>query len=123
MMPAAAASAPPSSQVVRMTGRTSTPTTAASAGFSDTARIERPMVVRFMTKNMATTSTDRQRQRQELVGRHADAAADRNGDLELAAEIGRLRGEDEFEQAAQGHRGAEARHHHDDGVAARPQAG
>ncbi len=65
---------------------------------------------------------ERERQRQELVGRHANAGAEPHRDLNVAAEIGRLRGEDELEQAAQRHRRAEARHHHDDGVAARSAA-
>ena len=61
---------------------------------------------------------DRDGQRQQLVGRCPEAAAERQRDLQRLGEIGRLRGEDEFEQAAQRERGAKARHHHDDDRAA-----
>ncbi len=56
----------------------------------------------------------RDAKREQLVGRRAHAAAERHGDLQRLGEIGGARGEDEFEQAAQSQRRAEARHHHDD---------
>ena len=62
--------------------RTSMPATPASCGFSLTARIERPMPVRVSSRCTATTSDDRDAERQQLVGRRADAAAERHGDLQ-----------------------------------------
>ncbi len=122
MMPAAQASAPPMSQVARITASTSTPTTRASAGFSDTACIERPMVVRVITSVHGGEQRQGDRHHEKLVGGNADAGAERNGDLDVAAEIRGFGGEQELEQGAQRHRGSEARHHHDDGIAARPKA-
>ena len=75
-----------------------------------------------MITNMTDDEHHRQGKGEELVGGHADAGAERDGDLDFAGEIRRLRGEDEFEQAAERHRRAEARHDHDDGVAACPEA-
>ena len=82
MMPAAQASAPPSSQVARITRRRRRRRRAASVGFSLTARIERPTVVRVMSRNMPATRTSGERERQELVGRDPHArrrAASRSG--------------------------------------------
>ena len=107
---------------MRMTLRTSMPTTPASCGFSLTARIERPIAVRVSSRCTATTSTAATAERQQLVGRRPDAAAERHRDLQRLGEIGGLRGEDEFEQAAQRQRRAETRHDHDDdGAALRAQ--
>ena len=55
MIPAAQASAPPSSQVARTTAATSMPLIRASAGFSLTARMARPIWVRLI-RRWTTTS-------------------------------------------------------------------
>jgi hypothetical protein len=77
-----------------MTPRTSTPTTPASCGFSLTAEAE------------------------QLVRRGAQAAAEADRDLQVVGVVGRIGGEDEFEQVAQGEGGAEAGHDKDDDGAA-----
>ena len=85
MTPAMQARPAPSAQAKRMTRRTSTPTTPASAGFSLTARMERPMVVRVRTRWTRTTRSDGDGERQELVGGGAQAVPEADGDLELAS--------------------------------------
>lgn len=57
MTPAAQASAPPIIQVARMTRSTSTPATRANTGFSDTARMARPIGLFAMKRSMTMTIT------------------------------------------------------------------
>ena len=64
-----AGEAAPSSQVSRMTLPTSMPTQPASSGFSVTARIARPIVVRVIRRCMATTKTSGHAEHQHLVRR------------------------------------------------------
>ena len=118
MMPAMQARPAPSSQTVRMTLRTSMPTMPESCWFSLTARIDRPMAVRVSSRWMRDHQDGGEAERQQLVRRRPHAAAQRHRDLQRIGVVDRLAGEDELEQAAQGERGAEARHHHDDDRAA-----
>jgi hypothetical protein len=92
----------------------------ASAGFSLTARIARPIWLRVGVHGAYEQRG--QAERAQLVRRHADAGGEGNRDLDLPAEVGRLRREQEFEQAAQRQRRTEAGDHHDDGRSASPQA-
>ena len=84
MMPATQASAAPSSQTMRMTLRTSMPTTPASCGFSLTARIERPIGGAGQQQVHGDDEHRRDAERQQLVGRRPDAAAERHRDLQRA---------------------------------------
>ncbi len=83
-----------------MTRATSTPTMLASIGFSATARIDRPMVVRVIRRNIATTRISAKPSVSSWSDVTTDAGTEGNGDLDLPTEIARLAGEDEFEERA-----------------------
>ncbi len=89
--------------------RTSMPAMLASAGFSLTARMARPISVRVIRR--CTTMTAMPRAPASAVGRAWRAGpAKLHGDLQRIGEIGGTGGEDEFEETAQSQRCAEARH-------------
>ncbi len=77
---------------MRMTLRTSTPATPASGGFSETARMARPISGARQQQMHGDDQQGRDAKREKLVGRGADAAAERHGDLQRPGEIKRLRG-------------------------------
>ena len=89
--------------------RTSMPMTAASAGFSATARIARPSLVRVRKRCSATISTAVSTEHEDLVGREPDAGQDLERDLQMSrGVVVGLRPQSEDDEVAQHQRGAEA---------------